>query len=143
MKPVLVDAGPLVALLRQRDSWHNACVRALRDLRVPLLTSWPVITEAAWLLRREPHLVTQLLRSQDGGGIRVVELGPECLSWVATFLERYADLPADLADATLVYLAEREKVNTIFTLDRKDFSVYRLSGNRRLELVPFLSARKA
>ena len=136
MNRVVVDAGPLVAMLSKRDSRHEACIAAVHGLPTPMLTCWPVIVEAAWLLRREPHLVQTLLRLHDQEAIQVVELGTECLAWCAQFLERYKDLPAEVADAALVYLAEQEGIDTVFTLDQRDFSVYRMAKNRKFQLVP-------
>ena len=55
---------------------------------------------------------------------------------MAGFLRKYRSLHPQIADASLVYLAEREGLDAVFTLDRRDFLVYRLSGNRRLNLLP-------
>ena len=133
---VLVDTGPLVALFFRRDAHHQACVEQLRLLSPPLLTCWPVITEAAWLLRRHPPAVRQLLGAFPAGLLRLLTLEEEAAAWIAGFLRRYQSLGAQLADAALVYLAEREDTDQVFTLDRRDFSVYRFGRNRRLRLLP-------
>jgi predicted nucleic acid-binding protein len=136
MTGILVDTGPLVALLKRRDSRHIDCTSAVKAITPPMLTCWPVLAEAAWLLRREAKLITRLLHWEERGIIRVTDLPPESLPWIAAFLERYSNLNADIADAALMYLAESMEIETIFTLDARDFSLYRLSRNRRMRLVP-------
>ena len=133
---VLVDTGPLVALLSRRDARHAACVEQLREIVPPLMTCWPVITEAAWLLRREPAAVQELLGGFDTGLLRLGVLEKDALPHVADFLRRYRSVGAQLADAALVYLAEREGIETIFTLDRRDFSIYRKHDGRSFHLLP-------
>jgi predicted nucleic acid-binding protein len=108
----------------------------LRELTPPLLTCWPVITEAAWLMRRQPAAVGQLLANCDAGLLKLLTLDGNAPAWIAAFLERYRGLGVQIADAALMYLAEREGIQTVFTLDRRDFSVYRLSRNRILLLIP-------
>lgn len=105
-------------------------------MRLPLLTCWPVVTEAAWLLRRRPARVQLLLDGFRSGLLDLAHLDQDALPWMADFLRRYERLGAQLADAALVYLAEREKIDTVFTLDRRDFSVYRMAGGRGLKLLP-------
>ncbi len=136
MRSVLVDAGPLVAVVSQRDQYHRVCLELLGSLRPPLLTCWPALTEAAWLLRHRGTALAKLLDSCSGGLFHLLDLDQHSLPWMAEFLQRYQKLGAQLADAALVYLAEREKIDTVFTLDRRDFSVYRLSGGRSLKLLP-------
>lgn len=133
---VLADTGPLVAMLSRADEHHLACVELARHIAPPLLTSWAVITEAAWLLRSRRTAVDRLLELIQEGAIAVLELDRADASGLRRILERYRSLRPQLADATLVYLAEREGVDTIFTLDRRDFSVYRTSGGLGFRLVP-------
>lgn len=133
---VLVDTGPLVAILSRRDQYHEPCVRVLAALKPPLLTCWPVLTETIWLLRAHPSAIQELLRSFRTGLLRLVVLDENSVDWVAEFLARYRRIGAQAADAALMYLAEREGIDTIFTLDRRDFSVYRLRGNRTVRLLP-------
>lgn len=133
---VLVDTGPLVAILRAEDQYHDLCVRTLTQIRDPLLSCWPVITEVAWLVRRHPRAVEKLLLGSAGSFLELAHLsGAEAVP-MAEILNRYAGLRPQLADATLVYLAERENVHTIFTLDRRDFSVYRTARKRAFRIIP-------
>lgn len=125
-----------MAVLSRNDAHHQTCVAELRKLAPPLLTCWPVITEAAWLLRHHPPAVQRLLKSFVAGWLKLLILDEEAAVPLAKILHRYRRLGAQLADAALLYLAEREGLDTIFTLDRRDFSVYRLSGNRSLRLLP-------
>jgi predicted nucleic acid-binding protein len=133
---VLLDTGPLVAILSRRDSFHRVCVTQLRTIAPPVLTCWLVITEAAWLLRQHPVAVQRLLSSFTKGWIKLLPLEASDAEPIAKILNRYRKLNAQLADAALVHLAEREKLNTVFTLDRRDFSVYRFSGNKSFHILP-------
>jgi len=133
---VLVDTGPIVAILSESDEHHQACVGQLQGISGPLLTCWPVITEAAWLLRAYPLAVGRLLSSFHGAPFELVPLGEADLSGIAAILAKYKGLGIQLADASLLYLANREGIETMFTLDRRDFSVLRLSRGRKLRLIP-------
>ena len=131
-----VDAGPLVAILRAREEAHAPCVAALAELRRPLLTCWPVLTEAAWLLRREPGGLKALGRMVESGAMRIVPLDEQAFAWMIAFVERYASIGAQLADAAVMYLMEHEDLDVAFTLDRRDFTVYRRSNGRAVAIVP-------
>jgi predicted nucleic acid-binding protein len=133
---VLVDTGPLVAILSGADQHHKTCVETLRQLPAPLFSCWPVITEAAWLLRAYPRAVEQLLKSTDGGFLELLPLAGKEANNVAAVMKTYQDIQPQLADAALVYLAGREGIDTIFTLDRRDFSIYRSARKRRFRIVP-------
>ncbi len=132
----VVDTCPLVAIVRDQEQVHARCVAMLKELRSPLLTGWPVITEVAWLLRREPGAMKVIDGLITSGAVRLVELDAQALSWAVAFMERYAAIGAQLADAALMFIAEREGIETVFTLDRRDFSVYRTGVGRALTLVP-------
>jgi predicted nucleic acid-binding protein len=135
---VLVDTGPLVAILDDQDAHHRACVEALAILDGPLYTCWPVVTEAAWLLRHSPRAVRRLLDSINTAFMELLSLeGPEARP-IAALLEKYGSIRPQLADAALIYLAGRERIETVFTLDRRDFSVYRTSRGRSFRILPQL-----
>jgi hypothetical protein len=133
---VLVDTGPLVAILSDHDAHHDACTQQLRSIRAPLLTCWPVLTEAAWLLRNNPDAVDDLIRSIGSGFLHVLDIQPTECGAIADIMDRYRDLPAQLADAMLMHLAQREQTDVIFTLDRRDFTVYRLPNGRPVRIIP-------
>lgn len=132
----VADTGPLVAIIRSREKVHKKCVAALKTLRTPLLTCWPVLTEAAWLLRNEPGGIKAIGKLIDSGLVKLAPLDDEALAWIIAFMERYADANAQMADAALMYLAEQEGIDTVFTLDRRDFSIYRTTDGRALTIVP-------
>ena len=137
---VLVDTGPLVAILSSGDEHHAACVKVLHQLPGPLFSCGPVITEAVWLLRSHPAGVQQLLRScfseKPGGFLELLSLAGAEASAIAEVMKQYQDIRPQLADAALVYLAGREGIDTIFTLDRRDFGVYRSAQKRAFRIVP-------
>jgi predicted nucleic acid-binding protein len=139
VKRVLADAGPLVAILAPEDQGHELCANMLKDLPGQLFSCWPVVAEAAWLLRPSPSAVLTLLNSIAKGFLVMLPLEPADAAAIAKILEKYSDLSPQLADAALVHLANRESIDTIFTLDRRDFSVYRSARNRRFRLIPDIS----
>jgi predicted nucleic acid-binding protein len=133
---VLIDTGPIVAILLESDEHHEACVEQLHHIRGPLLTCWPVITKAAWLLRAYPQAIRELLSSFHGRPFELVPLGETDLPGIAAILARYEGLRLQLADASLVHLANREGIEMMFTLDRRDFGVLRLAHGKKLRLIP-------
>jgi len=137
---ILIDTGPLVAILKADDSNHQKCVASLREMDQPLYTCWPVMTEAAWLLRHSPHAVQRLLAAVNGEFLEVLPMAGAEAKAIGAIMKRYESIRPQLADAALVYLADREKIDTIFTLDRRDFSIYRTSHGtsrrRAFRIVP-------
>jgi uncharacterized protein len=136
MKRVLVDTGPLVAIMSPADQHHKTCLEALRDLPGPLFSCWPVITEAAWLLRRRPGAVRQLLDSISAGFLELLPVESAEAAEIGKLIEKYRNIRPQLADAALVYLAERDGFDVIFTLDRRDFSVYQAGRKRAFRIIP-------
>jgi uncharacterized protein len=136
LRRVLVDTGPLVAIHRSADEHHQHCVEALKQIAPPLLTSWFVIAEAAYLLRGSAAAVDRLLRGPDAGVYRVLSIEESDLPSIASLMKKYHNLRPQLADVSLVHLAGRESLDTVFTLDRRDFKVYRTATGKRLHLLP-------
>ena len=139
---VLVDTGPLVAISSPADQHHEECVKTLQTLKPPLLTCWPVITEAAWLLQRAPSAFRTLLNSFQQGLLEVPHITGREAKTIAEVMNRYASPRPQFADAMIVYLAQRENIGTIFTLDRRDFTVYRPSSKSSFRLIPEILSKR-
>jgi predicted nucleic acid-binding protein len=133
---VLVDSGPLVAIISGRDSRHHQCVQAAMNLPPVLYTCWPVITEAAYLLRRTPDGVQALLSRVENGALRILDMAADDITAVRGILDKYQDQGFDLADVCLMHLSEREKIEHVFTLDRRHFLLFRTRDGASLELSP-------
>ena len=136
MRGVLVDAGPLVALLDSGDAHHKACVTALQGIRDPLITVWPAFTEAIYLLGDSWAAQQALWSCLEARAVSFAELDESDAPRMRELMEKHRDLPMDLADAALVRIAERENLTRIFTLDRRHFSVYRPGRRRRFSILP-------
>jgi len=133
---VLVDTGPLVALFDPSEDGHERCKRVLAGLRRRRrLTSLAVVTEATYLLGFSQRAQGALLRFIAAGGVEIADFDSARVSRAAALMQRFADLPMDFADATLVVLAEQLDTTTVFTLDRRDFTVYR-AGRRTFRILP-------
>ncbi len=132
----LIDTGALLALLDRDDPWHEACAATWRTLRLPLITSAAVLAELFHLVgdrRRDVRAAWTFVRS---GAVTVAPIGDPDLPALDELMDRYHDRPMDFADATLVHLAKREALTTIFTVDNDDFETYRIDGRRRFRVLP-------
>jgi hypothetical protein len=131
----LIDTGAILAFLNRRDRWHEVCLKTLTTLTFPLATSAAVLTEVFHLLPNSWDLppVWTFLKS---GAVTVLPIADDDLPEIETLMDRYQDRPMDFADATLVHLARREALTTIFTIDHDDFETYRIEGKRRFRIVP-------
>ncbi len=126
---VLLDTGPLVSFLAAGLQHSEWVVEQWRRLRPPMLTCEPVLTEAAFLLKREGVDTDPLFALLERGVIRIALEMEDHLADLRTLMRRYRDRPMSLADACLVRLAELHKDSVIFTLDA-DFRIYRRHGNK-------------
>ena len=124
---IIGDTGFWLALANRRDRHHAAATDALEKLREPLVTTWPVMTETCHLLlaRLGAHAPRAFLASAAAGAFEIFELSPAHLPRIETLMEKYADLPMDLADASLVVLAEALGSGRILSTDRRDFGAVR------------------
>lgn len=136
MNAVLVDAGPLVALFDVSDPHHAECRKALQTIDDPLATVWPAATEAMHLLRFSWPAQRALWEILENGVLMLLPLERSDAPRMRELMSKYSDLPMDLADAALVRVAEREKLRRIFTLDHRDFEIYRPLRLGRFRIIP-------
>ena len=132
----LVDTGALLAILDRDDPWHEPCVEAFESLRPPLLSSLAVLAELFHLVGSDRRDVAAAWRFLQTGVVVIGAIGDADFIALARLMDRYHDRPMDLADATLVLLAEREGLTTILTTDNADFETYRIKGRKRFRVLP-------
>ncbi|MBE0591372.1 MAG: PIN domain-containing protein [Gemmatimonadales bacterium] len=125
--PVIADTGFWVALTNRSDTHHARAVEVLEGLERRLVTTWPVLTETCHILLRRGGSAAQrrFLESWLKGSFDVHDLNPEQAARIHALMLRYESLPMDLADASLVLLAEALGCGDILSTDRRDFETYR------------------
>lgn len=133
---LLVDTGPLVALLSVRDPMHPVAARTAAKAREPLATCWPVVTEAAWLLQRAGLPLDPLFDALRTAAIVLEPLGDDDVASIQGLIKTYRNLRLQLADACLLHLADRLDTDYVFTFDRRDFGAARTPMGRFLTIVP-------
>ncbi|MEW6584599.1 MAG: PIN domain-containing protein [Nitrospirota bacterium] len=133
---VIIDTGPIVALFDESEPLHEICMVTLKKIKSPLITSWPVLTESFYLLGDWHKGQRELWDFIGAGGLDIYDISSSDYSRLKELMGKYSDRPMDLADATLVLIAESERIRTIFTLDKSDFSVYRPAHCKLLEIIP-------
>lgn len=130
---VIVDTGFFIALGRSKDACHSGAIRYLRDFRGRLLTIEPVATETSFFFGMD-----QKIRFADylaSGAVEIIPIPPEGFKRIAELYARYADQTPDFTDMALVWLAEATGCHRILTVDKTDFGVYRISGNKPFDLI--------
>ena len=124
---IAVDSGYLFALVDARDAWHRRAVEASRSIEDGWVTTWPVLAETCHLLRTRlgSSFVPPLMDDVAAGAIAVWSPQEDQLARLAPLMRKYVDLPMDLADASLVLLAEHLGHGRILSTDERDFRAYR------------------
>lgn len=124
---VLLNTGPVVALINRADRHHVRALGWFRDFRGRLVTTEAVVTEVAYVLgkssRHQEAALLWLARMAKSGLLAIEPMSD--LAAIAKIMKRYASLPADFADASLVWLALTRRVNRVATIDEADFAIYR------------------
>ena len=134
---MLTDTGSLVGLLDKRDPNHAACSQAAKRLPPdPLLTTYPCFTEAMYMLGKVGGYSYQnsLWALRHSGKLRLRELTETEADRVDVLMKQYQNVPMDLADASLVAVAESRGYTRLFTID-SDFYIYRLADGSVLEVI--------
>ena len=133
MASALVDTGAVVALINRADRFHAQAAAWFRGFRGRLLTTEAVVTEIAYVLAASPEhqqaALRWIQRAREAGILQVSAMEDHAV--LARIIAKYADLPCDYADASLIWLSEKTGVLQIATIDQGDFSVYRVRGRRR------------
>jgi uncharacterized protein len=134
VSPVLLDASVVVALLDRSERYHERCVAAVQELERPLVTCEAVVAESCYLLRRLPAAVDAILENVAGGVFQIPFQLSRTAGEVSRIIRKYRDVPADLADACLIYAAAQLGVGDILTLDH-DFEIYRWGRSKPFRLL--------
>jgi uncharacterized protein len=134
VKSILVDAGPLIALFDRNDQWHSSILDYMKSCNARLVTTMPVITEVCYMLGFSPLAVGDFLQWAAKGGLDVPPVTTADLLEIREILLKYQDLPADLADVSLVLLAEKLNISEVLTIDQH-FDVYRSRDGRLIRNV--------
>jgi uncharacterized protein len=132
MTPVLLDASVIVALFHSKEQYHQQCVAAVERLDRPLVTCEPVIAESCHLLRRSPGAVNAVMTNVERGIFGIPLRMAESASAIRALMHKYRDIPASVADACLIQMADELNTGDILTLD-SDFLSYRWRKTRRFE----------
>ncbi len=134
---MLVDAGPLVSLCDRNQPTHDRCAAVLVAATVPIVSTWACFVEAMYLVGRIGgySLQNHLWGLERDGIVLLHQHGIGESEAMATLMERYQDVPMDLADASLVAIADVVGDRTLFTLD-SDFRIYRLSDGGTFDILP-------
>ena len=127
---LIADTGFFYALADRSDRHHARAVELLPQIQEPLITTWPVLTEVTHLIgvRLSPQVGAQFLENVADGFCVVHALEPVQIRRMAELFRKYADLPMDLADASLVLLAEHLGDGRILSTDRRDFEAIRFKS---------------
>ncbi len=135
---ILTDTGPLVALLDKDDGSHGDCVNVAKHLRTcTMLTTWPCFTEAMYLLGEVGgyRYQAELWKMKMLKRLMLHAFTHPEVERMAALMEKYYDVPMDLADASLIVVAESLSLRRVFTLD-SDFRIYRLADKTAMEVIP-------
>lgn len=136
---ILVDTGPLVALFDPQDGQHARCVKVLKGIREPIITTTPVLSEAFHMLSPARIGSDRLRDFIESGGLSVWFFDRRAMTRAFELMELYADHPMDLADASLVTAAEGLGTRRVFTIDRHDFETYRVRRGHRHQSIQIVS----
>ena len=131
---VILDTGPLVAIIDQDEQHHRWAVSQLKTIAPPLLTCDAVLAEACFLLRKHPTAVNQIERYCSTGVLTIPYSAGDDLESVFALMRKYRDTPMSFANAYLVRMIETGAGRIVFTLDG-DFQIYRQKGRRRIDTI--------
>jgi len=124
VKSILIDAGPLIALFDRSDKYHLKAMQFIKDFKGELWTTWPVVTEVSHMLDFSVRTQLNFLTWIERGGLRLVELSESHVFRFTELMEKFDDVPMDLADASLIVASELKNYTEVASID-SDFYIYR------------------
>ena len=124
MRSTLIDAGPVIALFDRGDKYHNRIVDFIKQESFHLISTWPVITEASYMLDFDNRAQISLLQWIFRGGLELAQMDAAGIQRIIDLTKKYNDVPMDLADATLIVAAETLGIREIISI-ANDFYIYR------------------
>ena len=129
---VIVDTGFWLALADQQDTYHKPAKLILQQIDEPLITTWCVVTETCYMLLQRKGVPAQaaFMTSLANNAFELFDLQSHHAPRIAQLMQQYANLPMDLADASLVILAEELGHGRILSVDYRDFNTYRWKNNQ-------------
>ncbi|WP_187648257.1 type II toxin-antitoxin system VapC family toxin [Nitrosophilus labii] len=139
MEKIIIDSGTIIALFDKNDKFHKKVLDFLKDFKGKLYSTWPVITEVSHILDFNLQVQIDFLKWVSIGGIEIVSLDNEDLINIINYMEKYLDVPMDLADSSLIVLSNKLNIDKILTIDR-DFYIYR--NSKKIHLVNVLEQCK-
>jgi uncharacterized protein len=129
----ICDTGPLVAYLNRNDPYHSWAVSLMKQVRSPMLTTEPVLTEVAYFLRTDRMDIDPLFQLLERDALRLDFQVAAHWPRLRILMARYDHM--DLADASIVVMSERHRRSQVLTLDRRDFSIYRRNDRQVIDFI--------
>ncbi len=124
MKNTIIDSGPLIALFDKSDKYHARVLDFLKSYDGKLITTWAVITEVTHMLSFNLNVQVDFLKWIHLGGVEVVEITQQNLQEIIEYMEKYVNVPMDLADGSLLVVAQNQNIKDIISID-SDYDIYR------------------
>ncbi|MCK9491813.1 MAG: PIN domain-containing protein [Sulfurimonas sp.] len=138
MQKTIIDSGPLIALFDRSDKYHQRVLEFIKSYKGELITSWSVITEVSHMLDFNLQVQIDFLKWCEIGGIKLYDISQDEIVHIRVMMQKYIDVPMDLADATLMYISNKENIKNIVSID-SDFDIYRTLKKQSLNnLIKFI-----
>jgi predicted nucleic acid-binding protein len=124
MQKTIIDSGPLIALFDKNDKYHQVVVDFFKDFRGEFITTWAVITEVTHMLDFNLKVQIDFLKWIELGALTLHNIEQNELREIIKMMSKYTNIPMDLADSSLMYIAQKENIKNIVSID-SDFDIYR------------------
>ena len=124
MKSTIIDSEPLIALFDKDDKYHLKLLNFMKSFNGKLITTWSVVTEVTHMLSFNISVQLNFLKWIELGAITIYQIEQSELTNIIKMMQKYSDIPMDLADITLMYVAQKENIKNIISID-SDFDIYR------------------